>query len=110
MTLQQTTGSPSSPLIDRELPAILPRAPSNVVRLWGPCPQDDTVTAYDRRNIYIYGWLLDGDCAGVPDREMARAIFGIDADRDPVRAACVVKSHLARARWLQNNHYPFLDW
>ena len=94
----------------RELPAVLQRQPSNVVRLWGTCPCSDTVTAYDRRNIYIYGWLLEGDCAGVPDRDLAGSSFGSEAARAPARATRVVRSHLERARWLQNNHYPFMDW
>ena len=107
MTIQQR--APSS-RTDLELPAALRRPPSNVVRLWGPCPWDAAITDYDRRNIYIYGWLLDGDCAGVPDRDLARGIFGIDADREPARAQRVIRTHLERARWLQNNHFPFLDW
>jgi hypothetical protein len=112
MTTQQRLDSHSPGCAGVELPAVLRNGgpPTNVVRLWGACPWSDAITGYDRRNIYIYGWLLDGDCAGVPDRDMARAIFGIDADRDPARAQRVVRSHLERARWLQNHHFPFLDW
>lgn len=96
----------------QEVPATLqpPVGAAKVVRLWNKCPWSGEVTDYDRRNLYIYGWLLDGNCAGVPEREMARVIFGIDADRHPARAALVVRSHLERARWLQDGEIPFLNW
>jgi len=112
MTIPQHVCLPASGQQSPELPAVLSSRvkPTNVVRLWGSCPQSETITEYDRRNIYIYGWLLDGDCAGVPDRDLARSIFGIDAAREPDRARRVVQSHLERARWLHNNHFPFLNW
>ena len=85
--------------------------PSNtVVRLWGACPWSHAVTDYDRQNIYVYGRLLEGEGAEVPEREMARIIFGICADRHPFRALTVVRSHLSRAHWLKENHIPYLDW
>ncbi|MEI9993351.1 MAG: hypothetical protein WDM91_02055 [Rhizomicrobium sp.] len=106
------SGRSPSGLPPMEIPAVLqPASPAdNVVRLWGPCPWSETVTAYDRRNIYIYGWLLDGQCAGVNELEMARVVFRIDADRQPDRAARVVRTHLQRAYWLYDNHLAFRDW
>jgi hypothetical protein len=82
----------------------------NVVRLWGPCPWAEDVSDYDRKNFSIFAWVIEGDDAGISERDMARIIFRICPDKHPYRALTVVRSHLARARWLQANHYPGMTW
>jgi hypothetical protein len=99
---------PQSPALAR--PAPWPPVADNVLRLWGPCPWSEEVSDYDRRNVSYFAWVLEGEEAGVSERDMARVIFRICPDRHPYRALTVVRSHLARARWLRANHYPCLTW
>jgi len=81
-----------------------------VVRLWQDCPHADEVTEYDRKNAYLFGLMLQAEADGATPRYLAGLLFDIDADRYPVRAQSVVRSHLARAHWLQDNAFPMLDW
>jgi hypothetical protein len=85
-------------------------AGGRVVRLWQSCPQPLEVTEYDRQNVYLYGHLLEAESDGISLRAMARAYFGIDAERHRDRALRVVGSHLARAHWLKDNVVAFIDW
>ncbi len=86
------------------------RGGSNVVRLWHDCPHTEEVTEYDRKNAYLFGLLLQAEADGASPQYMAGLLFNIDADRHPIRARRVVRSHLARAHWLQDNAFPMLDW
>ena len=85
-------------------------ADATVIRLWHACPHADAVTDYDRRHIYLLGDLLQAEAEGATLAEMAWAVFGIRADRQPHRAAAIVSTHLARAHWLKENAVPFIDW
>ena len=82
----------------------------NVVRLWNSCPHSEDVTAYDLRNLSLYGILLEAECEGASERHMAETFFRIRVDRRPLWAFNVVQTHLARAHWLKENVYPLLDW
>jgi len=83
---------------------------TGVVRLWNACPCSDHVTAYDMANIHIYNWLLNAENEGMSESEMARMVFGLDAMRRPERSAIVVRTHLSRAHWMQDNEFPYLNW
>jgi hypothetical protein len=83
---------------------------SNVVTLWGACPWGDDVTEYDKRNLCLYGLLIDAELEGASAFDMAWCFFHIHPNRRPDRALRVVKTHLARAYWLKENFFPYLNW
>ncbi|HEY0300707.1 MAG TPA: hypothetical protein VGC36_05215 [Rhizomicrobium sp.] len=86
------------------------RASANVVRLWNVCPWADALTAYDMQHLTTYNWLLNAESEGVSEREMARIIFRIEVDKRPSWALTVVRTHLDRAHWVQDNEFPYLNW
>ncbi len=71
-------------------------------------PQTERVSSYDERHFVTYLRLLEAAKEGADWREVARVIFGLDADADPVRARTVHDSHLARARWMTESGYRHL--
>ena len=85
-------------------------ARDNVVRLWTACPMADKLTPYDMQNLGVFNFLLNAEYEGAPQTEMARIIFRIDPDRHPAWASSVVRTHLARAHWLREHDFPYLDW
>jgi hypothetical protein len=62
-------------------------------------PTTDAFTPYDQAHFALYLSVLHADAEGTPIPQIAREIFGIDPETEPIRAATVVKSHLDRARW-----------
>lgn len=68
-------------------------------------PQDDVLTAYDRRHLKTYLRLLDAAAAGADWREAAAVVLGFDVARDPERARAVHDAHLARAHWITAQGY-----
>ncbi|WP_419910380.1 DNA -binding domain-containing protein [Hoeflea sp.] len=68
-------------------------------------PLCDFVTDYDRAQVRLYARLLDAEADGAALAEIARILFGIDAQDDPERARNVHDRHLARARWMAQNGY-----
>ena len=59
----------------------LPQAP-----LADAPPAEDRVTVYDRDHLKLYMRLLDANAEGAPLPEIARILFGIDAEAEPERA------------------------
>lgn len=74
----------------------------------GIAPQGEALTDYDRAQVKLYARLLDAECSGAPLGEIARVLFGIDAEAEPERARDAVESHLARARWMSEHGYRAL--
>jgi hypothetical protein len=73
------------------------------------CPPDSPrLTHYDETHLATYIRLLDADEEGADWREVAHIVFGLDADREPVRAQTMHASHLARARWMTKVGYRHL--
>ncbi len=68
-------------------------------------PAEDCVTVYDRDHLRLYMRLLDANAEGASLLEIARTLFGIDADAEPERARRVHDRHLARARWMTEHGY-----
>ena len=71
-------------------------------------PQGDALTDYDKAQVKLYMRLLDAEASGASLSEIARGLFGIDADAEPDRARDAVESHLARARWMTEVGYRLL--
>lgn len=71
-------------------------------------PDGVRLTRYDERHLATYIRLLDADAEGAGWREAVRIIFGLDPDKEPVRAKGVHDSHLARARWMTEVGYRHL--
>ena len=71
-------------------------------------PERPHLTGYDEAHLDDYLRLLDADSRGTDWRAAVRAIFGIDAEREPDRARLVHRSHLARARWMTEIGYAYL--
>jgi hypothetical protein len=57
-------------------------------------PAEDRVTVYDRDHLKLYMRLLDANAEGAPLPEIARILFGIDAEAEP-----------ERARWMTEHGY-----
>ena len=68
-------------------------------------PENDFVTDYDRQHLKLYARLLDAEADGAPIAEIARILFGIDADAEPERARNLHARHLGRAHWMAENGY-----
>jgi hypothetical protein len=68
-------------------------------------PSAPHVTPYDERHLNTYLLLLDADDAGIDWRSVVWTIFHIDAEREPVHALEVHRSHLSRARWMADSGY-----
>lgn len=71
-------------------------------------PADRSVTDYDRRHLTLYARLLDANADGATLHEIAKILFGIDADEDPDLARKLHDGHLDRARWMTENGYRSL--
>jgi hypothetical protein len=63
------------------------------------------LTTYDREHMKIYLRLLDAEADGACWKEVVVIIFGLDPDAEPLRAARVYASHLARAKWMSQTGY-----
>jgi hypothetical protein len=63
-------------------------------------PTTDAFTPYDQAHFALYLGVLHARAEGTPDPEIARAVFGIDPDADPLRARTMVETHYQRALWL----------
>lgn len=72
-------------------------------------PDGLRVTPYDESHLVTYLRLLDADAEGADWREVVAIIFGLDPAEDPERARTVHESHLARARWMTEIGYRFLQ-
>ena len=68
-------------------------------------PENDFVTDYDRQHLKLYARLLDAEADGAPIAEIARILFGIDAENEPERARRLHAGHLGRAHWMAENGY-----
>lgn len=71
-------------------------------------PQAETLTDYDERHLVTYLRILDATDEGADWREIAKILFGIDAEREPIRAKAVHDNHLARAAWMTESGYRHL--
>lgn len=80
----------------------------SICRFEDRVPDSHTLTTYDEDHLADYLQILDADAGGGDWREVAAAIFGIDADREPLRAQVMHESHLARARWMTEVGYAHL--
>lgn len=60
-------------------------------------------TDYDEENFALYLTVLQARADGVPDKDIAREVFGLDAEMDPGAAAATVENHYRRALWLAEN-------
>ena len=68
-------------------------------------PENDFVTDYDRQHLKLYARLLDAEADGASVSEIAKILFGIDAEREPERARKLHAGHLGRAHWMTENGY-----
>lgn len=68
-------------------------------------PEATELTEYDLAHAPIYLRLLDAERAGASWGQAAETILGLDVKADPARARRVYDSHLARARWMQEQGY-----
>lgn len=68
-------------------------------------PDSDTLTVYDRAQLRLYARLLDAEADGAALQEVAKHLFGIDAENEPERARRVHDSHLVRAHWIAQRGY-----
>lgn len=71
-------------------------------------PDGAEVTAYDEQHFVTYIRLLDATAASVNWKEIVRAVFELDPEKEPERARIVHDSHLARARWMTTTGYKDL--
>jgi len=71
-------------------------------------PGGAALTAYDQANVKLYLRLLDAESQGASWTEVVETLFGISASEEPVRAARVHSSHLARARWMTETGFAGL--
>lgn len=70
------------------------------------CPPVETrLTDYDRAHLATYVRLLDAESEGAAWQEVAKIIFGIDANCEFARAEHIYQTHLARAHWMTNNGF-----
>ena len=79
-----------------------------MIGLLNEAPIDERFTDYDDRHFAVYLSLLHAKAKGVPDSEIARAIFGIDAAREPQRAQTAIETHYRRATWLRGSGARFM--
>ena len=68
-------------------------------------PEATAVTDYDEHHVALYLRVLDADRDGASAADMARVIFEIEPIKEPQRAQRMVRSHLARARWMTEHGY-----
>lgn len=68
-------------------------------------PGGAALTAYDEANLKLYVRLLDADAEGADWQEVVRILFGLNATREPERAARVYDTHLARAKWMSESGF-----
>ena len=68
-------------------------------------PWSDKINAYDQAQFRLYLRLLDAVEAKASTTEICKILFGIDAEREPVRAQKCLESHLRRARWMTEHGY-----
>jgi len=68
-------------------------------------PWSDQINAYDEAQFRLYLRLLDAVDAKASNTEICKVLFGIDAEREPVRAQKCIQSHLRRARWMTEHGY-----
>jgi hypothetical protein len=87
----------------------LPDRTANVLPMRGLPPSTPEFTAYDRRNMRLYTWLLilAEDGAGLD--EIAKCAFGFDLHSNPDWARRVTLSHLKRASWVHEHIWPCID-
>lgn len=71
-------------------------------------PQLDRVGPYDQKHLATYLRLLDAEAEGADWREAVSIIFGLDPEKEPMRAKLVYDSHLARAHWMTEKGYRHL--
>lgn len=71
-------------------------------------PRLDRVSSYDEKHLASYIRLLDAEAEGADWREAVAIIFGLDPEKEPVRAKRVHDSHLARAHWMRDKGYRHL--
>src|SRR5581483_11928 len=63
-------------------------------------PTTDAFTSYDEEHMALYMSLLHARAEGVPDAEIARTLFGIDAASEPEQVRLSIEAHYQRALWL----------
>jgi hypothetical protein len=78
--------------------------------IWDVCPWGETLTAYDKRNLGLFARLLHDEAEGASEADIARDVFGMGARLNSRRARLMVRSHMCRAHWLENNVFPLLGW
>lgn len=88
----------------------VPPETNNVLKFWTVCPWSDSLTQYDVENIYVFARLLDLETEGANLDEMAASVFATGRRTDRDRSLRIAASHLARAHWLLDNEFPFLNW
>ena len=71
-------------------------------------PSSNTITPYDERHFVTYLRLLDAADEGAEWSEAVRIIFGINPDKDPIKARELHDAHLERARWMTAQGYRYL--
>jgi hypothetical protein len=72
-------------------------------------PDSSSLTSYDAQHLLTYLRLLDAQAEGAEWDEAALLVLQIDPVREPIRARRVWESHLARAKWLAEHGYAYLD-
>ena len=82
---------------------------ATVLPLRGLCPQDDTLTEHDVRNMPLYTWLLIAEEDGANIEELASDVLHFDLSENPGWAIRVTRSYLQRARWVHDYLYPWID-
>jgi hypothetical protein len=63
-------------------------------------PNEPALTAYDQQHVITYIRLLQAEGEGAGWQEVARIVLHIDSEREPDRARTAYLSHLARAKWV----------
>ena len=71
-------------------------------------PIEPIPTPYDEQHVVTYLRLLDAETEQADWEEATRLILRIDPTAEPDRARRAFDSHLARAKWLTSQGYPYL--
>jgi len=82
---------------------------ATVLPMRGLCPLEKKLTAYDKRNMSLYTFLLVADEDGATVEELAEEVFKFDLSTNRAWAIRATLSHLQRARWVYDQCFPTLE-
>lgn len=82
--------------------------PAKPTKIADEAPWSAKMTEYDEAHFATYFNVLEAVADGVGQSEICKAVFGIDADVEPVRARLCFESHWRRAKWMMGTGYRLL--